>query len=74
MVLRGDASGGHIFSLAREKIWKKRVLWTRLVPTADAVQVSTNFLVVVDTHTPPTDAMVRAACYGTPGLIIVAFE
>ena len=60
------ASGGPIFSLAREKIGEKRALGYGLVRAAGTVQASTNFLVVANTHSHPTGAMVRAACHGTP--------
>ena len=61
----GDASGGPIFSVLPEKIGEKRGAWLRLVHTAGAVQVSTYFIVSANTHTYPTGAGLRAACYGT---------
>jgi len=70
----GYASGGPFFSALPEKKGEKRGAWLRLVRTAGAIQASTDFSVAANTQTHPTCAMVRAACYGTPRLIAVAFE
>ena len=70
----GDASGGPIFSVLPEKIGEKRGAWLRLVHPAGTIQAGIDFSVITNTHSHPTGAMVRAACYGTPSLIAVAFE
>ena len=81
--MRGDSfrrgrfrrvSGGPFFSALPEKKGEKRGARTRLVPAAGAVQVGTNFSVVASTYTHPTGAILRAACHGTPSLIVVSFE
>ena len=59
--------------LPQEKRYGKKSAWARLAHPADIVRVSTEFLVVTNTHTHLTGAMVRAACYGAPNLIAVAF-
>ena len=57
----------YLFSCKRKDRGEKSA-WTRLVRAADTIQVSTNFIVVANTHRYLTTAMVRAACYGTPNL------
>jgi len=70
----GYASGGPIFSALPEKMGEKRGAWLRLVRAAGAIQTSTDFSVAANTPNHLTGAMVRAACYGTPNLLAVAFE
>ena len=69
-----NASGGPIFSALPEKMGKKRGAGLRLVYPAGAVHASTRFIVAASTHTHPTGAMVRAACYGTPNLQAAAIQ
>ena len=69
-----NASGGPIFSALPEKMGKKRGAGLRLVHPAGAVHASTRFIVTASTHTHPTGAMVRAACYGTPNLQAAAIQ
>ena len=69
-----NASGGSIFSALPEKMGKKRGAGLRLVHPAGAVHASTRFIVAASTHTHPTGAMVRAACYGTPNLQAAAIQ
>ena len=60
--------------LSQEKRYGKKSAWTRLAHPADIVRVSTEFLVVTNAHTHLTGTMVRAACYGSPNLRVVALE
>ena len=53
---------------------KKRGAGLRLVHPAGAVHASTRFIVAASTHTHPTGAMVRAACYDTPNLQAAAIQ
>ena len=69
-----NASGGPIFSALPETMGKKRGAGLRLVHPAGAVHASTRFIVAASTHTHPTGAMVRAACYGTPNLQAAAIQ
>ncbi len=72
--MSANASGGPIFSALPEKMGKKRGAGLRLVHPAGAVHASTRFIVAASTHTHPTGAMVRAACYGTPNLQAAAIQ
>ena len=69
-----DALSAAISFLSQEKRYGKKSAWTRLAHPADIVRVSTEFLVVTNTHTHLTGTMVRAACYGSPNLWVVALE
>ena len=63
-----------LFRLAGKEEGRKGALGYGLVRAAGAVQGSTCFIAVTNTRTYPTGAMVRAACYGTTDLQIIAFE
>ena len=62
------------FPPCRKRRGEKRGAGVRFGACCGAVQGSTCFIAVTNTRTHPTGAMVRAACYGTTDLQIIAFE